>query len=60
MDKINEMKARKAQIVTESRALHRLKLKEGITEERASYDKMFADNSNQCKIKDEERLPRRS
>ena len=60
MDKINEMKARKAQIVTESRALLdrvEAEKREFTAEERASYDKMFADiEAINVKIKDEERL----
>ena len=60
MDKINEMKARKAQIVTESRALLdrvEAEKREFSAEERTSYDKMFADiNAINIKIKDEERL----
>ena len=60
MDKINEMKARKAQIVMESRALLdrvEAEKREFSAEERTSYDKMFADiNAINIKIKDEERL----
>ena len=60
MDKINEMKARKAQIVTESRALLdkvEAEKREFSAEERTSYDKMFADiGVINTKIKDEERL----
>lgn len=60
MDKINEMKARKAQIVTESRALLdrvEAEKREFSAEERTSYDKMFADIEKiNLKIKDEERL----
>jgi hypothetical protein len=60
MDKINEMKARKAQIVMESRALLdrvEAEKREFSAEERASYDKMFADiEAINVKIKDEERL----
>ena len=60
MDKINEMKARKAQIVMESRALLdrvEAEKREFTAEERTSYDKMFADiNAINVKIKDEERL----
>lgn len=60
MDKINEMKARKAQIVMESRALLdrvEAEKREFTAEERASYDKMFADiEAINVKIKDEERL----
>lgn len=60
MDKINEMKARKAQIVMESRALLdrvEAEKREFSAEERASYDKMFADIEKiNLKIKDEERL----
>ncbi len=60
MDKINEMKARKAQIVMESRALLdrvEAEKREFSAEERTSYDKMFADiGAINIKIKDEERL----
>jgi len=60
MDKINEMKARKAQIVMESRALLdrvEAEKREFSAEERTSYDKMFADiGAINTKIKDEERL----
>lgn len=60
MDKINELKARKAQIVMESRALLdrvEAEKREFTAEERASYDKMFADiEAINVKIKDEERL----
>ena len=60
MDKINEMKARKAQIVMESRALLdrvEAEKREFSAEERTSYDKMFADiEVINVKIKDEERL----
>ena len=60
MDKINEMKAKKAQIVMESRALLdrvEAEKREFTAEERASYDKMFADiEAINVKIKDEERL----
>lgn len=60
MDKINELRAKKAHIITESRALLdsvEAEKRELSTEERASYDAMFVeiDKVNQS-IKDEERL----
>lgn len=60
LDRVNELKARKASIVMESRALLdkvEAEKREFTAEERTSYDKMFTDiDIVNAKIKDEERL----